>query len=292
MMDLGMRIHLVTVVGASAQWLPHMLAHYRGLGIESFLIHAHLSRPDDPVLPEIRRLTDEFDCEIASTTIGPWTQDVNPALYARSRNCNPNDWFVMADQDELHEYPSDLRATLEECELRGFDYIEGGFLDRLGPDGTFPRVASDRNLWEQFPLGGFLSTPILDANPNKVVASKGHVGIAPGQHWATCGRGCPIDELYVPVHHFKWVEGIPQRLENRAAFYRSIGDPLWRESARFADYCRRHHGRIDISDPLLWIAPCSPSYPHWQTLTSLCRLRAKIAFDPSAPPPTAAPSTP
>jgi len=48
-MDLGMRIHLVTVVGESAHWLPHMLAHYRGLGIESFLIHAHLSRPDDPV---------------------------------------------------------------------------------------------------------------------------------------------------------------------------------------------------------------------------------------------------
>jgi len=290
-MDLEMRIHLVSVVGASARLLPHMLAHYCGLGIESFLIHAHVSRADDPVLGEIQRITDEFGCGIASVTIGPWTQDVNPALYARSRNARPEDWFVMADQDELQEYPRDLRTMLEECESRGFDYIEGGFLDRLSADGTFPEVAADRALGEQFPLGGFLSTPILDANPNKVVAAKGHVGIAPGQHWATSGRGWPADEMYVPVHHFKWVGGVVQSLEKRAAFYKSLGDPLCQESARFLDYCRLHNDRIDITDPLLWIAPCSPSYPHWQTLTSLCRQRAKIAFDPNAPPPTAAPST-
>lgn len=290
-MDLGMKIHLVSVVGASARLLPHMLAHYRGLGIESFLIHAHLSRLDDPVLGEIQRITDEFGCGIASVTIGPWTQDVNPALYARSRNARPGDWFVIADQDELQAYPGDLRSMIEECELRGFDYMEGGFLDRLSADGTFPEVAADRSISEQFPLGGFLSTPILDANPNKIVVAKGHVGIAPGQHWASGGRGWPADELYVPVHHFKWVGGILQSLERRAAFYGSMGDPLWQESARFLDYCRLHDGRIDINDPLLWIAPCSPSYPHWQTLTSLCLQRAKAAFDPSAPPPTAAPST-
>jgi hypothetical protein len=251
-----------------------MLEHYLGLGVDSLIVNAHVRDSEDPALEQIRGITDQLGCGIASVTVGPWLQEVNPTIYERSRQEHPNEWFLLADQDELQVYPGDLREIIERCEAAGYDYIEGCFIDRLATEGRFPPVHPRRSIWEQFPLGGFLSTPILDANPNKIVAAKGHVKLMPGQHAALSGRGCPVEECYVQVHHFKWVEGIVERLERRVAFYRDNQDPLWQESARFVEYARAHAGRIDISDPLFYIAECSPAYPFWDTVKRLSQRTA------------------
>jgi hypothetical protein len=265
-----LKIHLTTVAGAFVEVLPHMLEHYRAQGVESFLVNAHVSSENDPVLDRIRQITSEFGCGIESIALGPWRQEVNPSIYERTRAVFPNDWFVLADQDELQLYPGDLRSILEECDAKGFDYVEGGFIDRIASDGGFAPVLRNRSIWEQFPLGGYISTPILDANPNKIVAAKGHVKLVPGQHAALSGRGCPAEECYVEVHHFKWVAGIVERLEQRVAFYKEQHDPLWQESAKFLDYVRAHDGRIDITDSLFHIAPCSPGHPCWNIVKRLC----------------------
>ncbi len=270
LLENRLNIHLTTVAGAFVEVLPHMLEHYRAQGVESFLVNAHVSNTGDPALDRIRQITAEFGCGIESITHGPWRQEVNPAIYERTRAAFPDDWFILADQDEMQRYPGDLRSVLEECDAKGFDYVEGGFIDRLASDGGFAPVLPNGSIWEQFPLGGYISTPILDANPNKIVAAKGHVKLVSGQHAAASGRGCPVEECYVEVHHFKWVAGIIQRLEQRAAFYREQRDPLWRESAKFLDYVRANGGRIDITDALFHIAPCSPGHPSWDILKRLC----------------------
>jgi hypothetical protein len=265
-----LKIHLTTVAGAFVEVLPHMLEHYRAQGVESFLVNAHASDTNDPALDRIRQITNEFGCGIHSITRAPWRQEVNPSIYERSRAAFPNDWFILADQDELQLYPGDMRAILEQCDAKGYDYLEGGFIDRIASDGGFAPVLHDRSIWEQFPLGGYISTPILDANPNKIVAAKGRVKVVPGQHAALSGRGCPVEECYVEVHHFKWVAGIVERLKHRAAFYKEQNDPLWQESANFLDYVRARHGRLDVTDALFHIAPCSPRHPSWDIVKRLC----------------------
>lgn len=262
-------MHLVTVVGGYVDVLPHMLAHYRGLGVESFLVHVHASRRDDQVVRQVQEMTQDLGCGIASVTIGEWLHSTNRELYRQALETRPGDWFVIADQDELQVYPGDLGSILAHCDERGYEYIEGCFLDRVAADGSFPAVRREESIWRQFPLAGFVSAPVLQANPNKVVAAKGRVALRAGQHYAASGRGCPTKELYIPVHHFKWVEGILERLEQRAEFRRRRGDRYWEESQRFVDYCRAHEGRLDTGAASFYLADAMQEYPHWDEVKRL-----------------------
>lgn len=264
-----MNAHLVTVVGGYIDVLPHMLAHYRGLGIESFFVHVHVRHRGDPILEQAAEITRAFGCGIASVTVGEWLHDTNRELYKQALQSRPNDWYLIADQDELQAYPRELISILEECDHTGYDYIEGCFLDRFASDGSFPAVRPDESIWRQFPLAGFVSAPVLQANPNKIVAAKGRVELRPGQHYALSGRGCPPEELYIPVHHFKWVAGILERLEQRAEFRRKRGDHYWEESQRFIDYCRAHDGRLDINDGSFYLAEAMPEYLRWEEVKQL-----------------------
>jgi Glycosyl transferase family 2 len=262
-------VHLVTVVGGYAGVLPHMLAHYRALGVRSFIVHVHAASDTDPVLHQVEQITREFGCGIASVTVGEWLHNTNRTLYRQAMQSRPNDWFLIADQDELQIYPRDLNALLAHSERRGCDYIEGCFLDRFARDGSFPEVLPNESIWHQFPLAGFVSAPVLEANPNKIVVARGFVELGPGQHYAFSGRGCPPEELYIPVHHFKWVSGVLDRLAHRTEFRRQRNDRYWQESQRFVDHCRAHGGRLDIAEPSFYLAEALPDYPHWREVKRL-----------------------
>lgn len=270
-----MNVHLVTVVGGYVGVLPHMLAHYQALGIQSFFVHVHLNKESDPVLGEVKEVTRRFGCDIASVTVGEWLHNTNRELYRTTLESRPDDWFLIADQDEFQVYPGDLIPTLEDCDRRGYEYIEGCFLDRVARDGSFPAVLPNESIWRQFPLAGLISGPLLHANPNKVVAAKGRIKLGPGQHFALSGAGCPPEDLYVPVHHFKWVQGILERLEQRAEFRRQRGDRYWEESRRFVDHCRVRDGRLDIDDRPFHLAEALPEHPQWEELKQLSVERAQ-----------------
>lgn len=267
--------HLVTVVGGYVDVLPHMLAHYRSLGVASFIVHVHARAEDDPILEEAERITRDFGCGIASVTIGEWLHHTNRELYRATLESRPDQWFVIADQDELQAYPRELRSILKECEEQGYEYIEGCFVDRFARDGSFPTVRRDQSIWDQFPVAGFVSARLLEANPNKIVAAKGKVQLGPGQHYAMSGRGCPPEELYIPVHHFKWAAGVLERLERRAEFRRKRGDRYWQESQRFVDYCRAHEGRLEMSETAFYLAEAMPEYPLWEEVKRLAREMAR-----------------
>ena len=239
-----------------------MLSHYRELGVTSFFVNAHLSHPEDSVYEELKEMTDKFGCSIASVTVGDW-QSKQVGIYARSREKYPDDWFILADQDELQVYPHDLLEIIKECDKKGYDYISGCFVDRISVDGGFPRVQPDRRIWAQFPLGGVISYPMLGADPRKVVAAKGRVRLVRGQHVALDGKGCPIEEYFIQVHHFKWVENLISRLAERAKMLKAVNDEHWEESQKFISYIEKHQGRIDLNEPLFRIAECGRDYKYW-----------------------------
>jgi hypothetical protein len=260
-----MNVHLVTVAGGCVDVLPHMLQHYRSQGIESIIINAHSSLRNDPVLNRIEQIAFDTGAEVASVTVAPWSQSINPLLYALARLRAPNDWFVIADQDELQTYPDGILDALKFCSRRGYDFIEGCFVDRIAADGRLAPVTPKHALSDQFPLGACISGPILGAVINKIVAAKGYVKLGPGQHHAYSGKQCPPSELYVPVHHFKWVDGLLDRLRQRVEAYKRLREAIWVESQKFLSYYESS-GRIQIDDPDLLVARCDPEYPYWNQL--------------------------
>lgn len=263
-----MRIHLVTVVGGYVKALPAMLRHYRDLGVESFFVNVHLRAADDPALEEVRAITTDFGCGIASSTVGPW-QFVQQELYGRQRELYPSDWFVLADQDELQRYPAGLQQTLADCERAGYDHLRGCFVDRIARDGRLAPLDPGAPLDGQFPLGAFLSPPILNADPRKVVAVKGPIVIQKGQHHALEGSACPARRHFIQVHHFKWVDGLAPRLAQRSSELQAQGVPHWVESARFVRYFEACGGRFPLEEPRLYAGECAPEYAHWDAVKEI-----------------------
>ena len=245
-----------------------MLAHYRELGVASFSVNAHLSHSADNVIEEVRAITEDFGCGIASVTVGNWQND-QVGIYQRSRRRYPNDWFILADQDELQIYPGNLIEILNECDRKGYDYLMGCLVDRVGRDGEFLEIVPNLSIWTQFPLGGFISYPMLGAHPGKVVAAKGHVSLTRGQHQALSRRGCPIEEYFIQVHHFKWVKGLVDRLAQRAEMLKNSKTSHWIESQRFVSYYYANNGRIDVSDPRFRVLACDREYGDWDCIRRL-----------------------
>ena len=62
---------------------------------------------------------------------------------------------------------------IDECDENGWEFITGGFLDRIGEDGKFPKVKKESNIWETFPYSGFLGIHLVVAHPNKCCVMKG-----------------------------------------------------------------------------------------------------------------------
>lgn len=235
-----------------------MLEHYRALGVDQLEVHVHATSCESKERHAIEEIVRTIGGVIASLSVVPWQVSLNTMLYSRSRSSHPDDWFIIADQDELHQYPDGLFEAIDYCDRNGYDFIEGAFVDRISSDGSLAAVRPGQDLWSQFPLGGMISAEIAGACINKIVAAKGHVRLAHGQHFAMSGRGCPVSSLYVPVHHFKWVDQtlrtLPQRVTNQSHY--SL------EARRIMQYLARHQ-RIVTDAPGLMIAACMPDYPHW-----------------------------
>jgi hypothetical protein len=255
-------IHLVTVVGRHADILPNMLRHYRDLGVESFDIHVHASDPEDSNISRIKGIARQYGAEIASLTIAPWSECINPMLHRVSRRRHPADWFIMADQDEFQQYPRPLSEVVRYCVDHGYDYVEGCVIDRVATSGKLEPVSPDISLAEQFPVGTLISGALLGSVINKIVLCKGAVDVGPGQHFAYSGKGCPACELYIPVFHYKWTADLMKRLECRITEQRSLGEGLWRENARFLKHYQQY-GHIQLQEPAFQAGLCNPDYPHW-----------------------------
>jgi hypothetical protein len=257
--------NLISVVGGYIKTLPFMLKHYRDCGVRSFFIHLHLSSPDDRTGTMAKKVLRANQIEPSSFWVGSWSA-VQQDMYAASSCTRPDEWFVYADQDELHDYPMPLEQLIDYCEQNGYEYVCGAFLDRLASNGKLTKLNRHIPLSDQYPLGAWLSYPLCGAYPIKVVLAKGRIRLNRGQHNALNGRGCPISEILVKVNHYKWTAGLVPLLEARATNFKQLQLVHWAESARIVSYLRDHAGEIQLDDPLFLVAPAeSPSlYPHWE----------------------------
>lgn len=285
------RVNLVTVVGDFhfPLTLVQELKHYRNLVDKIYLVFYTTD------LDQEQQKYQEFKEYLAKYHVLPdvlihkrgkkydWNQVT--AFYnevVSNYMNNPDDWWIISDCDEFQYWPeNNPKKYIQYAEEKHCTFITGGFLDRIGRGGSFPKLSGpEDNLDELFPLVGFFRYPMSGACPNKVVAVKSGQMVCSGQHYAvfpddTNSWGSshplryPIHECFVQVHHFKWDESVLDRLTETAESGCSYADEYQKMREAIVD------NRIDVENPKFYIEDFIPSqgyasYLNWP------RIREKI----------------
>ena len=270
-------LNLVTVVGENTHILPHMLNHYKDM-VDKIYVAVYRQGEDDGILEEIEELGIEPYMVFTEPKYN-WNRVTE--IYNAVKGTKPNDWWIVSDDDELQVYPEPVQDIIERCEREGYDFVTGGFLDRIGDNGIFPEVTRDTDLHKAFPLAGFFRYPMSGACPNKVTLMKGTVKITPGQHYAEFAEGnswgkkhrkrMPIEEVFTQVHHFKWdsscVERIKKVADNKKDY--SYSD----EYRVMYNAIKKNNFKIDVNNLKYLVEEMKElsyidykDYPHWSTL--------------------------
>lgn len=229
------KLHLVTVVGDFHKDLTliQMLKHYEPMVDDTTIIHyitgkkTYLEETQES-LDFSKYLVDNGIGEVNIQTVKGEKYDwdrVTEYYNLITSTGSEDDWWIISDCDELQEWPTEPKKVIKSAELLHCTFITGGFLDRIGEDGTFPKITGPQDdLNKLFPLVGFFRHPISGACPNKVVAVKTGQKVCSGQHYAIFPDGTnswgkihpkryPIQKCFVQTHHFKWDSTILKRLK-------------------------------------------------------------------------------
>lgn len=252
-------IRLVTVTGSRTNTLWHMLSYYKDRVDEIYVVVYEwdgFSTYDD-----VLAITKQFpNVRIVDRVVAEkYNWEMVTTLYNKTKMLHPNDWWVVADDDEFHKYSKDLYEIVSDCNENGWELVRGGFIDRIGENGTFPKIDNDEDIFKQFPLAGFFRYPLSGACPNKICILKGHIELTPGQHYAKIDghttwkwQGwnhpliAPVDEYNVQVHHFKWDSTCIERIKAVADIKQlySYSD----EYKKMYQALRSNNFEIDITD--------------------------------------------
>jgi hypothetical protein len=267
-------IRFVSVVGSDTGLLDAAIAHYRGLGVESFHLAAHIESFADAEFQRAQDVLARHELAFDAVHQGPWDEDLNAYLIRAQMRRHPSDWWVVADLDEFHVYDRPLTDIVAACEVGGHAYVMGALLDRVAADGSLPALNPATSIWDQYALAGLVTLRVLRGMTSKVTLARGDVQLHLGQHGALTGRSLPATEAFAQVHHFKWTDSVLPRLTQRVQAY-SSGD--WHltyplivlESRRMLRYFEANGGRIDITAEKLALHRCGSDYTDYEPWAGL-----------------------
>ena len=280
-----MKPKLVTVTGHRTNTLRHQLNHYKDMVSEVFLIVYENADSPKNIKDEIADIAKDFGIEIhAVKTHRPFDWDEVTRLYNKTKMMFPNDWWIIADDDELQVYSKVITDITKICDESGYEFVTGGFVDRIGRGGSFTEINDDTNLWEAFPMAGFFRYPLSGACPNKVTMCKGYIEVTSGQHYAKIDGQTtwkwqgwnhplrfPTTQNFTQVHHFKWDSTILDRLQDVA----KIGQvySYSNEYQTMYDAIKSNNFKIDIYDKRFLCeevkTPSYFSYKNWNKLSKI-----------------------
>jgi len=259
------KIHLLTLIGPPIITLDPFFRHYSELGVSNFLVYVHEKNGEPSILEQVTRIARPYSGVSIRPIAGDWLT-VQFSILEKMQD-HPDQWFLIADQDEFQLYPRDLAEILADADRREFDIINGCLVDRVAEDGSLRPFDPSEPIWTQYPIGAFLTFPVCGANFRKVVAAKGRVRLTnAGHHEAEGGSPYPTAEMLVEVHHFKWIAGLIEYLLARTSPESPFGDMVQQEGLRFVDYFRSNDNRIALEDPALMAGPCHPHFSNWESV--------------------------
>jgi len=239
--------------------LWHMLNHYKDLVDEMYVVVYEWE--GFSLFEEVFKITKQFENAhiIERVTKEKFNWEYVTQLYNETKMLFPNDWWVVSDDDELHIYSKPLKEIISACDRNGWELVRGGFIDRIGQTGNFPKINKKENIFDQFPVAGFFRYPMSGACPNKVCIMKGYIEITPGQHYAKLDgqttwkwQGwnhpliAPVDEYNVQVHHFKWDSTCIQRIKQVADIKKDYS--FSNEYLKMYQSLRSNNFEIDVTE--------------------------------------------
>jgi hypothetical protein len=225
-----MKPKLVTVTGHRTNTLWHQLNHYKDMVSDIFVITYENEDSPKNIKGEVEYICKQFGITPHTVrTHRPFDWEYVTQLYNETKMLHPNDWWIVSDDDEFQIYNDLVENIIDECEEFGYKFVTGGFIDRIGFNGDFPKIKEKEDIWKQFPMAGFFRYPMSGACPNKVTLMKGWVELTPGQHYAKIDGQTtwrwqgwnhplryPVDRNFTQVHHFKWDSTVIDRLQDVA----------------------------------------------------------------------------
>jgi len=270
-------LRLITVTGSRTNTLYHMLKHYAHLVDEMWIVVYEWD--GFSTYDEVMKIASKFPNVIVKRS-GPmekfnWNHVTN--LYNKFKMEHPNDWWVIADDDEFHTYSQPLKSIIQSCDAHGWELVRGGFVDRIGPNGTFPVLNDNEDIFKQFPLAGFFRYPLSGACPNKICIAKGYIELTPGQHYAKIDgqttwkwQGwnhpliAPTDTYSVQVHHFKWDSTCVKRIKE-VSDINSVNS-FSEEYKVMYNAIKENDFKIDITDSRFMVQETYNIYTEWYKL--------------------------
>jgi hypothetical protein len=253
------KLRLVTVTGSRVDTLWHMLNHYKDLVDEMYVVVYEWE--GFSLFDEVSKITKQFENAhiIERVTKEKFNWEYVTQLYNETKMLFPNDWWIVSDDDELHIYSKPLKEIISACDRNGWELVRGGFIDRIGETGNFPKINKKENIFDQFPVAGFFRYPMSGACPNKICIMKGYIEITPGQHYAKIDgqttwkwQGwnhpliAPIEEYNVQVHHFKWDSTCIQRIKEVADIKKDYS--FSNEYLKMYQSLRSNNFEIDVTE--------------------------------------------
>jgi hypothetical protein len=253
------KLRLVTVTGSRVDTLWHMLNHYKDLVDEIYVVVYEWE--GFSLFEEVSKITKQFENVhiIERVTKEKFNWEYVTQLYNETKMLFPNDWWIVSDDDELHIYSKPLKEIISACDRNGWELVRGGFIDRIGQTGNFPKINKKENIFDQFPVAGFFRYPMSGACPNKICIMKGYIEITPGQHYAKIDgqttwkwQGwnhpliAPVDEYNVQVHHFKWDSTCIKRIKQVADIKKDYS--FSNEYLKMYQSLRSNNFEIDVTE--------------------------------------------
>jgi len=277
-------IRLVTVTGSRTNTLKHMLNHYKNMVDEMYIVVYEWD--GFSTYDAVCEIVKEFPTAqiIKRATKEKFNWEYVTYLYNQTKMLFPNDWWIVADDDELQVYSKIISDIIKICDESGYEFVTGGFVDRIGRGGTFTEINDDTNLWEAFPMAGFFRYPLSKACPNKVTMCKGYIKVTSGQHYAIIDEQTtwkwqgwnhplrfPTTQNFTQVHHFKWDSTILDRLQDVANVKSEYS--YSNEYQTMYDAIKLNNFKIDIYDERFLFeevkTPTYYSYKNWNKLSKI-----------------------
>ena len=281
------KLRLVTVTGSRTNTLKHMLNHYKDIVDEMYVVVYEWE--SNTTYESVLEIVSQFPTAVIlkRVTKEKFNWEFVTQLYNETKLLHPNDWWIVADDDEFHIYTKPIKEIIGECEKNDWNFITGGFIDRIGENGEFLPINNNTNIWKQFPLAGFFRFPMSGACPNKVCVMKGSVKLTSGQHYVDFGSGAtswgishlnryPIGrgEGLIQVHHFKWDETAIQRILDVANI--GMNYAYSTEYQKMYDAIKSNNFKIDITNSEYVIQQMSDEIPNFNEYSNWLRLSKKI----------------
>ena len=225
--------------------VSHFLNFYTRQGINDFYFILQSNSNCPARIQETKSLLQEFKINEKFIWKGGYTAPLlNKYMQQAVNSYNKNDWIILADIDEFHNFPVRAKQFLSDCNKEGINCVKGHLIDKVAEKGELKLIQKEPRIDRQFPHAADLTKKIALGNTGKIVALKQPLAAGNGHHAIVKKkRNAQYSNQIIDVHHFKWDSLVLKRLQKRYRYYVTKKIKWYRESERVSSYLIKH-GRI------------------------------------------------